>query len=367
LGDRAADDLRRDHDSVLAGVVAIHRGPVVKGAGDGILVAFDSVSDGVAAAVALQHAIHELGRQHRIRLGMHVGLSAGDVSWEDGDCFGLPAVEAALLGAAAGTGEILCAEIARALARGRSGVEFGPTSFPSEGLIEPVTVDEVAWSPTAALTGSAERRGRGRPPYAASVRVDEASVLHTLRVRGFVGPEGFVASIGEHPVEILDSLMASGHVLCIEPAGLYRLQPSARSLQEALLETYADEHVRELLAEPYERLNPLNMEMKQLCGAWQVRYTSLNDHADHVYDRDCLDRLIRIAAAARPVIEAVAAAVPRMGRYVARLDDAVDAVTGGSHERFTGVMCESVHDIWMELHEDLLVLLRKDRAEEGGF
>jgi len=32
-----------------------------------------------------------------------------------------------------------------------------------------------------------------------------------------------------------------------------------------------------------------------------------------------------------------------------------------------GVMCESYHDIWMKLHEDLIVLQRIDRTEEGGY
>jgi hypothetical protein len=34
---------------------------------------------------------------------------------------------------------------------------------------------------------------------------------------------------------------------------------------------------------------------------------------------------------------------------------------------FTGVGCGSFHDIWMELHEDLVVLQRIDRASEGSF
>jgi hypothetical protein len=31
------------------------------------------------------------------------------------------------------------------------------------------------------------------------------------------------------------------------------------------------------------------------------------------------------------------------------------------------VACESFHDVWMELHEDLLVLQRIDRIHEGSF
>ena len=128
LGERAADELRRDHDAALTAAVSAHRGRVVKGAGDGILAAFDSASDGVAAAVAMQQAVHELGRRRRLRAGDPGGVSAGDVSWEDGDCFGLPVVEAARLEAAASPGQILCAEIVRALARGRASVEFGPAA-----------------------------------------------------------------------------------------------------------------------------------------------------------------------------------------------------------------------------------------------
>ena len=34
---------------------------------------------------------------------------------------------------------------------------------------------------------------------------------------------------------------------------------------------------------------------------------------------------------------------------------------------FTGVMCGSYHDVWMELHEDLILTLGVDRAKEGSF
>ena len=125
----------------------------MKGAGDGILAAFDSASDGVAAAVAMQQAVHGIGRRRRLELAIRVGISVGDVSWEDGDCFGLPVVEAARLEAAAEPGQVLCAEIVRMLARGRAGVEFRPVGeLLLKGLDEPVAACEIAWSPTDAGT-----------------------------------------------------------------------------------------------------------------------------------------------------------------------------------------------------------------------
>jgi class 3 adenylate cyclase len=124
LGERLADAVRRDHDRALAEVVARHHGRVVKATGDGILAVFESASDAVAASAAMQQAIHSLGRARGFELAIRMGLSAGDVSWEDGDCFGLPVVEAARLEEAAEPGQILCPEIVRALARGRADVEF---------------------------------------------------------------------------------------------------------------------------------------------------------------------------------------------------------------------------------------------------
>jgi class 3 adenylate cyclase len=153
LGEHAADDLRREHDAALTAVVTAHRGRVVKGAGDGVLAAFESASDAVAAAVEMQRTVFELGRRRRVRLAMRVGISAGDVSWEDGDCFGLPVVEAARLEEAAEPGRILCAGIVRALARGRAGVDFGSEAdLNLHGLAEPVVACEIFWSPPEVLS-----------------------------------------------------------------------------------------------------------------------------------------------------------------------------------------------------------------------
>ena len=61
------------------------------------------------------------------------------------------------------------------------------------------------------------------------------------------------------------------------------------------------------------------------------------------------------------------AASSRARSLLTRLARAVEAVANGETKRFTGVMCDSYHDVWMELHEDLIVLQRIDRVEEGSF
>jgi class 3 adenylate cyclase len=158
LGERAADAFRREHDAALVRAVNEHRGRLVKSAGDGIMAAFDAASDAVLAAQAMQRTVDELGRRRRLVLGLRVGIGTGDVSWEDGDCFGLPVVEAARLEAAATPGQILCADLVRAMARGRSGVEFRLLGdFSLKGLDEPMAACEVLWAPVDAVAPDEHR------------------------------------------------------------------------------------------------------------------------------------------------------------------------------------------------------------------
>jgi class 3 adenylate cyclase/DNA-binding CsgD family transcriptional regulator len=146
LGEVASDDLFREHERRLARAVTTHRGQVVKAAGDGIMAAFDAASDAVTAAVAMQ--------QEALRssppLSVRVGVASGDVSWEEGDCFGLPVVTAARLQTHAAGGQILVSQVVRWLAGDRAGdpyVEVGPISL--KGLEEPVSAFEVRWEPVA--------------------------------------------------------------------------------------------------------------------------------------------------------------------------------------------------------------------------
>jgi class 3 adenylate cyclase len=162
LGEEAADALRRTHDALLSDAITRHGGSVVKGLGDGVMATFESAADGVAAAVAVQQAADAHGRrQPSEAIGVRVGLSIGDVSTEEGDVFGVPVVEAARLCAAATGGEILAAELVRALARGRGGFAFEPMGdLELKGLAEPVPACRVLWEP---LLERAEASGAAVP------------------------------------------------------------------------------------------------------------------------------------------------------------------------------------------------------------
>jgi class 3 adenylate cyclase/DNA-binding CsgD family transcriptional regulator len=182
LGEAAADRLFVEHQRQLGQVVARRGGRVVKTAGDGVMAAFGSATDAVNAAVDLQRHVATVTPDMCVR----VGLAAGDVAWEEDDCFGLPVVTAARLQAAAGGSDIVISSIVRLLAGDRAGVSYEPLdALELKGLPQPVEAYAVSWSPPAgpdlATAGSAP------PPLPLALAVRAAHPL--------VGRDDAVAAI----------------------------------------------------------------------------------------------------------------------------------------------------------------------------
>jgi class 3 adenylate cyclase/tetratricopeptide (TPR) repeat protein len=154
VGEQAAEEIRRQHDRLLTGVVEARRGHVVKGLGDGIMATFAGATDAVAAAAAMQQAIdrHNRSGAGPEPLSVRIGISAGDLTFEDGDCFGMPVIEAARLCDAASGGQVLAAEMVRWLVRGGEH-RFSPVGpLDLKGLSEPVPACEVVWEPLSGAT-----------------------------------------------------------------------------------------------------------------------------------------------------------------------------------------------------------------------
>ena len=111
-----------------------------------------------------------------------------------------------------------------------------------------------------------------------------------------------------------------------------------------------------------------HVEYREARGLWQLRDGQPNDHADDPYDRDVVARLDALHSHVTPIVEAMAGVLRRLGPYAPRLDGVRRRlVVDGEELMFTGVMCGSYHDVWMELHEDLIVNQGIDRAAEGSF
>ena len=180
VGDVAADELRRDHFASLREAVVATGGTEVKTIGDALMVSYPGAADALAGAATMQRAVERHNRRLADgRISMRVGISVGDASFEDGDWFGTPVVEAARLCAAATGGQILVSDLVRALAGSRTELELVPLGkLDLKGLPEPLAACEVAWQvstgdaavPLPAFVDTA-------PTFAFAGRVDQLDAL----------------------------------------------------------------------------------------------------------------------------------------------------------------------------------------------
>jgi CheY-like chemotaxis protein len=110
--------------------------------GDGFMTVFESAGDAIACAVTMQRAVAEQ------ELTLRVGISAGEVTAEDGDYFGVAVIEASRLCAAAEGGQVLVSDIVRVLAGvNRSHVLAAAGQLALKGLPRLLTTWQVEWDP----------------------------------------------------------------------------------------------------------------------------------------------------------------------------------------------------------------------------
>jgi class 3 adenylate cyclase/DNA-binding CsgD family transcriptional regulator len=149
-GEDRFDGIRLEHDQLLREQVTACRGEVAKHTGDGMIAVFTGASDALRCAVGIQQAVERRNRRAVDQFEVRVGLSAGDVSFEDGDYFGTPPVEATRLCAAAEGGHIYAADVVRILAGSRGGHVFAPLGELDLKGLPPLASVEVVWAPDAA-------------------------------------------------------------------------------------------------------------------------------------------------------------------------------------------------------------------------
>ena len=233
-----------------------------------------------------------------------------------------------------------------------------------------VTATQVAPEVTTAQGWAAALSGRdpqaeNRPAVAESEVPFE--VLHALRIKGMATAETLAGMVDGDPTPleaVLRSLVEADLAQHIEARDLWAITNDGRaahhhSLQQAL----EGIDLRDLR---YEEFLALNTGFKQLCTDWQVRDGEPNDHTDAGYDAGIIARLVEHDDKALDVVGSMGAVLVWTAPYPARLSAARRRVEAGDPKGLTGVMCDSYHDIWMELHEDLILAQGIDRAAEGS-
>ncbi len=195
--------------------------------------------------------------------------------------------------------------------------------------------------------------------------------FHALRIKGFAKAET-IAEVADLPIlmveEHLAALLAREWAMFREARQLWQLTPVGREEHRiALIEDVSGVDLGAELKGAYASFLTLNERFKELCGSWQLRNGDPNDHSDSSYDAGVVKQLVRLNKEVVPVVASMGEVLHRLAPYAPRMANTCTRVSRGETNMFTGVMCGSYHDVWMELHEDLILTQGINRAHEGSF
>ena len=190
-------------------------------------------------------------------------------------------------------------------------------------------------------------------------------LLQVLSVKGRATPEVLGAAVGDDASAALAQLVAKG--LVEETRFGYRVTELGTGRVDEL---YARERERAgpVVDDVYEAFAPINDDIKQIVTDWQMRTVGgqlvLNDHRDRDHDEEVVARLRRADATASAALAPLTVALPRFEVYPRRLGRAVRLIDDGDHSMVAAPVKDSYHTVWFELHEELIILAGRIRAEE---
>jgi pyruvate,orthophosphate dikinase len=274
------------------------------------------------------------------------GVTIGGTALRRGDTITIDgATGDVFAGAAAGTTEV----VPEAATLRTWAEALGIVVQPPEGLGE--LVESPCAEPEEAPAGTA-------------VTPDDA--LRVLAVKGYGNPAAVGTALGcstEEAAGIIDRLIADG--LAEPGAGSFRLTADGKAVGR---ERIADDTIAWGLANAVAALDAflaLDHRMKTIVTSWQMKDEStFNDHADAAYDAAVLARLGELHADVAVWLAPLTVGLPRLARYGERLAAAAAAAAAGDGKYVASPRVDSYHGAWFELHEDLILLAGRNRADE---
>jgi hypothetical protein len=178
----------------------------------------------------------------------------------------------------------------------------------------------------------------------------EFETLHRLRIRSLA------------PVEALGDVqgLVEASLMLVTPRGCM-LTPAGLVRHDELLVQWRGTIDLDPIAKSYDRFLAVNQPVKDLCSRWQVE----DQDAEALFM--AIEELSEIVDRVGSALRRAGQVVPRFGTYVPRIDAALGAARGGDARFITDPRVDSVHSIWFECHEDYLLILGRDREQEGSF
>ncbi|MET0474455.1 MAG: MarR family transcriptional regulator [Mycobacterium sp.] len=178
----------------------------------------------------------------------------------------------------------------------------------------------------------------------------ELAILQAVRLKGRVGR----ADLPDADSLIDSGLLTDGATVRLTADGRARLG-ELLAAERAAVDPAAANRV-------YDGFGAINVDFKSVLSQWQADKAGprAQDAAVAV-----LARIGELHRAVVPVIEAAAELVPRLDGYAGRLDAARRLAEAGDMGWLTRPLVDSYHTVWFELHEELIGLSGRTRADEA--
>ncbi|WP_230316195.1 PEP-utilizing enzyme [Conexibacter sp. W3-3-2] len=205
----------------------------------------------------------------------------------------------------------------------------------------------------AAIVPQAFLMGLLSPPVShvggidASAHAEHFPLLHRIALRGML-PD---------PPQAVGALAEAGLVATTAAGAL--LSEAGTAVHQALLAAERGGADTERLQAVYDRFLPINGDFKAACARWH--------DADEGARAALLADLSALVDRVEPALRRSGEVVARFADYGPRLRAALSAAEAGDHEQVTSPQTDSLHTVWMELHEDYIQILEIDRELEGSY
>jgi len=187
--------------------------------------------------------------------------------------------------------------------------------------------------------------------------VSSDDAIRALLIKGSALPDALPAA------KLIDSGLIELH------DGAYRLTKEGKTKGRALL---AEDRARWGDARAMAALDDfhaLDQRMKEAVTSWQLRdeagARALNDHSDAAYDARVLDRIGELHDDVAKWLTTLPQAPRQLDRYRERLARALASARAGDHRFVASPRVDSYHGVWFELHEELILLAGRTRADEA--
>ena len=237
----------------------------------------------------------------------------------------------------------------------------------SEPVAEAMTL--LGWAAELGVPIGAGDASPGAVPPGGAANLDD--VIRRLSTKGFgTGATIADALLADPEVvgKLLDQLVVDGVAASV--AGAYRLTDAGKERAAELLAADRSAWGTEAAGGALDGFVALDKRMKDAVTAWQLRRAAgdgepeVNDHSDAEYDAGVLAALEQIGADADEWLAPLETRSRRLAGYRSRLARALELAHGGDQRYVASPRVDSFHGIWFELHEDLIQLAGRTRADE---